>query len=238
MKHQPGWQFKPPLWAWCLTPVVIAALASLSVWQLGRAAEKRERIALYEQGGERVAVPDGSTLDQLRRFTPVRLEGRYLSERQFLLDNQHRDSRLGFHVWTPFRLADDDTVVIVDRGWLPRGEADQVNGPEGVETVRGRLDRLPRPGLRLDTPTPSGEWPRKVYFPEQGVLAEQLDAPVHDGRVLLDAAEPAGFRRDWQPVNLSPERHVGYAFQWAALAVAVLVIFIVVNLKRVPTNEY
>jgi surfeit locus 1 family protein len=31
---------------------------------------------------------------------------------------------------------------------------------------------------------------------------------------------------------MPPERHLAYAFQWAALAVALLVIFIALNLRR------
>lgn len=50
--------------------------------------------------------------------------------------------------------------------------------------------------------------------------------------VRLNPASPHGYVRDWQIVPFSPQRHLGYAFQWFALAVGMLVIFIVVNTNR------
>jgi surfeit locus 1 family protein len=37
--------------------------------------------------------------------------------------------------------------------------------------------------------------------------------------------------RDWRPAVMRPEQHLAYAFQWFALAITVLVIFVVANLS-------
>ncbi|MDQ2070166.1 SURF1 family protein [Natronospira bacteriovora] len=236
MRHQTDWQFKPPLWAWLLTLFTVLAFSSLSHWQWQRAGEKEVLLELFASDAERRDVRSLDELEGLPLYAPVTLHGELLDDRQFLLENMMRDGQSGFHVWTPLALADDGGLIIVDRGWVAEETAGET--PAGRQAVHGRLASLPRPGFRLTAPAPEGEWPRRIYFPEVGDLEAQLGAPVHDGRLLLapDADQP-GYRRDWAPINMPPERHLGYAFQWAALALAVLIVFLVVNLKRVNRNE-
>jgi surfeit locus 1 family protein len=49
---------------------------------------------------------------------------------------------------------------------------------------------------------------------------------------LLDPAEPDGYARHWAPPGFPPIRHIGYAVQWFALAAALLVIYLIMNIKR------
>jgi surfeit locus 1 family protein len=56
--------------------------------------------------------------------------------------------------------------------------------------------------------------------------------------VYLDADEPDGFLRDWRPQLLSPEKHLGYAMQWFAMALALVVIYVVVNLRRPEEGKH
>ncbi|MCB1318421.1 MAG: hypothetical protein KDK27_20790, partial [Leptospiraceae bacterium] len=37
----------------------------------------------------------------------------------------------------------------------------------------------------------------------------------------------------WQPVAFGPEKHYAYALQWFAIAFALLVIYIVLNTKKI-----
>jgi surfeit locus 1 family protein len=240
MRHQTDWQFKPPLWAWPLTLLTVIAFSSLSLWQLDRAEEKQALLDRFAQDEEPVAAARQVQLEDLPPYAPLRLEGEFLRERQFLLENMRRESRPGFHVWSPLRLSGDGAVIMVDRGWIAESDAPPALPPAGDVHVYGRLDALPRPGFRLSAPEPEGDWPRRIYFPEVDDLRAQLNENVFDGRLLMSAdhdTDVPGFRRDWQPINMPPERHLGYAFQWAALAIAVFVVFLVVNIKRVKKHE-
>jgi cytochrome oxidase assembly protein ShyY1 len=49
---------------------------------------------------------------------------------------------------------------------------------------------------------------------------------------MLSADQPGVFQYNWQPINMKPEKHLGYAFQWFALAFVLIIIFIVVNTQR------
>jgi len=50
--------------------------------------------------------------------------------------------------------------------------------------------------------------------------------------LLMDPNISYGFIRDWQPVVMKPEKHLGYAFQWFALAGTLMIIFIGVNVRK------
>ena len=53
----------------------------------------------------------------------------------------------------------------------------------------------------------------------------------------MDENEQTGFIRNWKPVVLLPEKSTSYAVQWFSLALALLVIYIVVNLKKVESES-
>ncbi|MCP1727947.1 surfeit locus 1 family protein [Natronospira proteinivora] len=233
MTQQRRWQFKPPVWACLLTLLTVLLFSALSFWQVNRAEEKREILAYFQDehpAREVVALED---LEGLPPYADVRLRGHFLSDRQFLLENMLREGQPGFHVWTPFKLQDDDAIVIVDRGWIVEQDAPPSAPGEEARTVEGQLNSLPEPGFRLSAPIPSGDWPRRIYFPTRADLEEQLDTVVFDGRLMMSPEESPGYRRDFEPINMPPERHLAYAFQWGALALAVFIVFLVVNLKRV-----
>lgn len=229
----PALQFKPPWWAIGVTAVLCSVFVSLSMWQLSRAEEKRELLEMFEAGREAPAeIRSSEDLDDRVRYAPLRVHGRFLPERQFLLEGQTRDGQTGFHVWTPFELEEGERLLMVDRGWIARQEAPPEAPDDEPRSIRGMLDELPEPGFRMDPPAPEGEWPREIYYPDAELLESQLERPVHPGRLLMDADETPGHVREWDPVAMPPERHLAYAFQWAALAVALLVVFIVVNTRR------
>jgi cytochrome oxidase assembly protein ShyY1 len=55
--------------------------------------------------------------------------------------------------------------------------------------------------------------------------------------LLTDPAPSSGFVREWTPNVMPPERHAAYAFQWFALAVATIAIFIVRHWRKVDNAE-
>jgi len=50
--------------------------------------------------------------------------------------------------------------------------------------------------------------------------------------LLLDSEQQDGYVRDWNTLPFGPERNVGYAVQWFGLAVALLIIYLVVNTRK------
>lgn len=231
--------FAPSWFASLLTLAVLPALISLGLWQLRRADEKRELMVQAQQGRNQVLPLNASDAPSLARYQRVSLEGSYEPAQQILLDNMPSSKgEPGYRVLTPFRLT-DQSLLLVDRGWVPLGanrqQRPQIDVDAQPRQLTGMLDELPRPGVRAgEAGIQPGVWPQVLNYPTSPEL-QQLYGPALQARiVLLDAAAVDGFERIWQiDLGFSPERHVGYAVQWFGMAVTVFIIFIVVNLKRI-----
>jgi surfeit locus 1 family protein len=230
-----GRRFRPGVPATLFTAFFLPLLLALGAWQVDRGREKQVLYDDFAAGGAAVALAGSSGgLDELRRYAPVRATGAYLPERQFLLDNMVEGGVAGYRVLTPL-LLDDGAAVMVDRGWVPRDFA--ASGPPDIavddarRTVRGLLDRPPRAGIALETAVAPG-WPKVVQFPSIDELSAMLGLKLVPGLVLLDPAEPEGYRRAWRPSDFGPERHIGYAFQWFALAATLVVLYLAWSFRK------
>ena len=234
-------RFAPQAWAVVLTALLVAAFLSLGWWQLGRAREKRAMLESFEHGTTSSVALDGAVIDVLPRYQHVSADGRYEPGRQILLDNMPSSTgQPGYRVLTPLHRGGAERVLLVDRGWVPLGATRQqlpaVTVEAGPRSVAGRLDQLPVPGVRVGSAQAEGEmgWPRVLNFPTQADVETALGQAVESRILLLDASSPDGYQRDWRPsVGFPPERHLGYAIQWFALAVTLVVIFVALSLKSV-----
>jgi surfeit locus 1 family protein len=75
-------------------------------------------------------------------------------------------------------------------------------------------------------------WPRVLNFPRREDVERVLGSAVEPRIVLLDGGLPDGYERAWRPaLRFGPERHLGYAVQWFALALATLVVFLALSLR-------
>lgn len=224
-------QFTAGLWPTVFTVVGVVILASLGTWQTHRGFEKQALFAAFARG-DSPAAPYGAAGGQ-DRYTHVRVEGRYVPARQLLLDNMTHDGRIGYRVLTPLRTTLG--IVLVDRGWIPapprRDQWPDLAVSDALRTVTGRIDQLPRAGINLAASDGAG-WPRRLSYPDLATVRRVYGEAVDPAIILLDASANDGYLRDWKPGGLPPERHFGYAVQWYGLALALAVIYVVINLKR------
>jgi surfeit locus 1 family protein len=218
-------------------------LCSLGAWQLRRASEKQDLMQQAEQGRMQVLPLNAAMAPMMARYQRVTLQGRYEPAQQVLLDNMPSNGpsskgEPGYRVLTPFRL-DDQSLVLVDRGWVALGKDRQQRPQIDVDTqprqLTGMLDELPRPGVRAgDAGVQAGVWPQRLNYPTLPELTQLYGPALQSRIVLLDAEAADGFERLWQiELGFGPERHLGYAVQWFGMALTVFIIFIVVNLKRI-----
>jgi surfeit locus 1 family protein len=232
--------FAPSLW---LTLAMLAALAlffSLGHWQLRRADEKQALYDAFAAGTGSTVTVSGSTGPQ-PRYQSIAAHGHYDADRQVLIDNiVSADGRAGYYVLTPFCL-DGGGWLMVNRGWIPVGQSRRIKPDVAVGTaerlVRGRADHLPVPGIHMGTAAPLGApYPALANFPTLADLSALYgirDFSPATQVLLLDKAEPDGYLRAWTPPGIAPMRHLAYAVQWFGLALALIVIYVVTNLKRI-----
>lgn len=236
-------EFRPGLWPSLVTLLLLALLLSLGFWQLDRAEQKRVLLDAYgaRPGDAPIKLQADFTPGPEWRYRRVQVMGSYVVEHQFLLDNRVHQGRAGYQVLTPLRLARSDVVVLVNRGWVPQGatRADLPPLPVPTEselTVEGLIDFPSEKVFALG----EGEdrdpgWPKVLQRVRLDLQAQQLNARLLPMLVLLAPEQPGGFVREWNPIVIGPERHVGYAVQWFALAAALVILYMLANLKRVET---
>jgi surfeit locus 1 family protein len=210
---------------WLLVPVFL----SLGVWQLHRADEKRHLQAEYDARGHGPVVrvePRVQAGDDLR-FYRVEAAGRYEPERQFLLDNRVHHGRAGYHVITPLRIGDSEVRVLVNRGWIALGESrdklPRIDTPREAVTITGVATVPSEKGYRPYAAPPAGAaWEPVWPYLDMKRYAQAVPFPVQPVVILLDPENPTGFTREWSRLDAGIAVHQGYAFQWFALAVALV----------------
>lgn len=228
-QRRPAWL---PLLAYL---VIMPTMLWLGFWQLDKSGLQRQRNAEFAAADARALEVSAVSEPAALRYRRVVARGRYLGDRQLLIDNMVREGRNGFFVVTPLVL-DDGSTLLVNRGWIPqtprRAPVGDLEVSNAAREVAGRVGALPAGGLRLGEAAGTGDaWPRVLQFPTLDDVAAQLGRPVLPWVLLADPAAADGFARDWRPGGLPPERHLGYAVQWFAMALALTVIAVVVAVR-------
>jgi surfeit locus 1 family protein len=232
-------QFSPTLPGTLLTLAGAALFVSLGFWQLSRAEQKRALLAQASAGEASTVAAAPGALATLPRYQRVIVRGRYDGEQQILLDNMYSaQGRPGYRVLTPLQLEESGAWVLIDRGWTApgatRAQLPAVEVAANTRTVVGRLDELPQPGMRMGDQADLGQgWPRVLHYPTQAQLERVLARPLAPRIVILAEDQPDGYERTSRPLqHVDPGRHVGYAVQWFAFALAAIVIYVVISSRR------
>jgi len=226
------------------TVAVVSLFVILGTWQLGRGDVKSEiELAVNDQDTEFYSITLPLKGIENWRYKKIKLTGRYLAEKQFLLDNQVRDRATGYGVLTPFYVDAFKTWVLVDRGWLAQGvsrnELPVVDFESEQVTIKGRVyvpyDETYSLGGIADGEDSS--WPRRIQFVDYSQLTTRLGETLQPFTLRLDEEESNGYRRDWAANNLSSKKHYGYAFQWYAMAFAVMVLWWLYSIRPMVKKD-
>ncbi len=176
-----------------------------------------------------------------RIFVPVIVRGVFDTGHHFYFDNRIVNGFAGYDIFTPFRM-DDGNTVLVNRGWLKQGRTRQ-DLPE-FETVssmvsfRALMDRPPSKDFMLaDNVHSNISWPMVLQYIDTQEISGMLGYEVMPMVLRLDKEADHGFYREIPVLNLDSAKNTGYAFQWYAMLVALLVIYIAVNTKKSVNNE-
>lgn len=241
MKLAGDYEFRPALWPTLATLLVLPLLLALGFWQLDRAEQKAELQADFQARNQQPILILNRAADRDQAETwywrRVRLRGEYL-HRNYLLDNQTHAGTPGYRLYTPLRLANTDDVVLVERGWRPLGpdrrHVPEINTRQGTIEIEGRVAPPPAAGLMLAE--------HRIEQLAPGIFRLQRIEPAelaeHGGTVLLPyivRQDETGRGQDDPALateGFGRERHLGYAFQWFALAATLLVIYFCVNIRK------
>lgn len=212
----------------------------LGFWQLDRADEKSAKQEQYLTAGVEAELNNSNLLALQAEYQAVSLQGSYQPELQLLLDSQVQDGVVGYQVFSIAKLRNIEPLLLVNRGWVATADAAALMLPEQELQLIGQLASLPKPGMRLGEPVVASpaDGLRVVNYPTQAEFEAILGQAILPWQLWLAPEAEHGFIRDWQPINLPPEKHHGYAVQWFALALAVLFITLILSWRYFTNRKH
>lgn len=221
-----------------ITLVLAGIFSRLGIWQLSRLRERRAYNRTVEAARmlPPVSLDSGVVLPAAESlaFRRVSVTGRYDNAGEVVLRGQSEKGVAGVRLVTPLRIQGRDTVVLVQRGFVPSPDATTVDQAAwrdtGVVRVAGVVSALPDSDAAADRRELKGgtTW-RRV---DLRAVRQQAGAPVLPILILQtpDSSLPATPRRD-DPPALDDGPHLSYAIQWFAFTITALVAGVLVGLR-------
>jgi len=215
-------------------------LIVLGFWQLDRAEEKRAIVDAF-RANQQAATANLDTLLKggNQQYRPARLSGILDPSRQIILDNRVKNGRPGYEILEPMSIDGLEVdgkvqLILVNRGWVPasldRSQLPQVESVVGEVQLRGFLYHNLRGGYRLDDGIKLvGQWPSRVGWISVERAEELFGQSFYDYQLRLDSDSIGALETGWVTVAVQPEKHMGYAVQWFAMAVVLLIMTLIAN---------
>ena len=168
----------------------MAFLASLGFWQLDRADQKRTIEASIQKANTGVVeliVNQNELLN--KEYYEVRLQGSYVSDKQFIYDNQIVDQASGYYVLTPFVLTGQSNAIMINRGFIPwNGRRDQLADIAVGSAFREIKVQVSKPIKRIELKTSdiNNQFPVLIQAIDFDVIEEISSTSFVDVIGLLD----------------------------------------------------
>jgi surfeit locus 1 family protein len=229
------YRLRATLWPTLAAIFGVVATIALGNWQLGRGNDKAalaERVqaanrdALIELSGTEVRPEDVS-------WRRLEVRGRFEPKYAILIDNRIVRGMVGYYVMMPLRIEGSERYVLVNRGWIAgtnsRASLPPITTPTQTVRVEGLATVPGKRYLELSNQVAEGNvW--------QNLTLERYRAavpiPLQPVVIQQENTIEDGLSREWSPPDLGIDKHYAYAFQWYAMAVAILIIFLVLNVKK------
>ena len=221
--------FRPGIVPTLVVALLLPLLVCLGFWQLSRGAEKSALLQNYAD--RRAAAPMASTELQYTTdpaFRRVRLHGQFDAEHSLLLDNSQRNGRVGVELLQPFHDQATGLWLLVNRGWLPWPERripPQFKTPAEAVSLDAWVYVSPGATFQLHADPTTSTWPKLITAVEPASLWRTLNREGFAYELRAETS-PATYQADWPVVAMGPEKHIAYAVQWFAMAIALFGLYL------------
>jgi surfeit locus 1 family protein len=169
----------------------------------------------------------------------VTLSGEFLNDKNIILDNQIREEKAGFLIYTPFKILNSNKIILINRGWYPltNSRKDILDIPpiKEIQIIEGQVSQMPSSGISLGKVVTEklNESSFRLQKMDYEVLSSliskdlmgyevKLRKPIFDKTYVVDSGIPVP----------DSDKNYGYAFQWFAMAFTLFIIFIRLGVKK------
>jgi len=228
----------PPVRAWLPTLAALAGIAltvALGIWQLDRGDEKTamgERLK-SAQARPLIAIHAAELNAADVAWQRVEANGRFAADYTVFIDNRVLNGVVGYHVVTPLKIEGGERYVLVNRGWVAatadRRTLPKIVTPPATLRVSGIASVPGERQFELSTRVAEGNvWQNLTLSRYRATV----NIPLQPVVIQQDSVVDDGLKREWQATGPSPDRNYGYAFQWFAMAAAILVYYLVTHGRK------
>jgi surfeit locus 1 family protein len=214
----------------------------LGFWQIDRADQKNDLNTNYadRQQDATIVLNKYNALDEKSSllWRKVTFEGSLINNQNIILDNQIFNQIPGFNIITPFKIKGSDYVVLVNRGWHPnlknREMLPNINEIVGKQSLQGHIADFPVSGIKLGKNNIETLNSKIFRFQRLDVseLNYFLSANVLPYMIYLDPIVDKELYGNFKLPAPDSQKNYGYAFQWFAFAITLLIIFIRLSMTR------
>ena len=205
----------------------------LGLWQLDRAEEKK---GILEEFNNLVTQPPVDiNQGEIKNWQPITAEGNFV-DTYIYEDNALLEGRAGFKVYHLFHTK-ANKYIFVHRGFLERNSIKnnlpKVSSPLGTMILLGnKLEKNKNPFIdnkAEETPLIIQEFDLKVIVER---FDELKDKEIYNFLFNLEPSSEIKFKSIEKPINMTSEKHIGYAIQWFGLFAILLVMTLYIGLKK------
>lgn len=221
-------RFAPGVLPTLVVLALLPVLVSLGFWQLGRGEEKRQMLASFaERRSQGPVVVDQLLNSSDLAYRRVQMRGHFDADHSLLLDNSTREGKAGVELIQPFQDQASGVWAWVNRGWLPwpdRRVPPVFATPTQAVSLQAWVYVVPAT-FQLQADVTDAPWPRLITAVEPGKLWAELGREGFSQELRMESGLGA-YRLDWPVVAMGPEKHLGYAVQWFAMAAALFGLYL------------
>jgi len=180
-------------------------------------------------------VPAGGAAIDPLEFRQLDLTGRFLHDKEIFLTGRTYEGNAGFHVVTPFELA-DGRLILINRGWVSEGYKDPAKRAfsrvDGPTTVAGILRKPGQKGYFV----PENEPAKGFWFT---LVPAEINAHLGLGTVAIDSFYADAIRTSavvTLPIAAKTElnlrnAHLSYALTWYGIALALIGVYVAFHMQ-------
>ncbi|WP_031549367.1 SURF1 family protein [Parvularcula oceani] len=226
---------RPVLLAFAVPAFLI--LMALGTWQVQRLQWKLDLIERIEARTEAAPLPLEEVLEGDWReleYTPVRVSGRLVGEEVAHVFGTY-ESQPGWFVFQPLALDGAESVLLVNRGFVPDDERADGYGGLGGRPFTGLLRLYSTPsGIARLVRAPDDPAAGSFYARDRASLLAAF--PGLEGEEVLpfylDSTMPTERPRGGTTRLEFSNRHLGYAITWFGLAISLVGICLLMMRRR------
>lgn len=222
--------------------IVFSCFVSAGFWQLDRANQKNTLNSSYtlRQAKELINLNQVNELNKKESLLWRRaiVSGDFLNEQNIILDNQIFKHTAGFNVITPFSIQGSEYTVLINRGWqanlISRDLVPLVDIIDNMQNIQGHISNFPVSGINLGSQNVEvfNSSLSRLQRLDLSDLKSLLGLKLLPYMIYLDPLIDRNYVNTFKLPAPDSEKNYGYAFQWFAFAIALLIIFLSLGIKK------